>query len=102
MWPTRGGRRNGDDAAGPARLHARQKAFDGEERRREIGIDRCTPRFFISGFDRPRERQVCPGIRDENVHWAETTLDFSAHPFDVGKTRHVTGNADRFATCSID
>src|SRR6516164_11238104 len=83
--PARGGRRNRNDVAGSALLHARQEAFDGEEGRGEIAVDRCSPLLLARLLDWAGRGEAAAGIGDEDVERPEFPFNPAAHGFDIAE-----------------
>src|SRR5262252_161233 len=71
IGPARRGRRNRNDVPCSALLHARQEAFNREEGRSEIAVDRCSPLLLTRLLDWAGRGEAAAGIGDEDVERPE-------------------------------
>src|SRR5262245_32793841 len=75
--------RNRDDAAGVARLHAREHAFDAQKCCSQVSLDGRAPAFFADVLERARRRKTAASAGHQNVNRSERSLDLLAHRLDL-------------------
>src|SRR5262245_63322445 len=84
--------RNRDDAAGVARLHAREHAFDAQECCSQVSLDRRAPAFLADVLERARRRKTAASAGHQNVNRSERSLDLLAHRLDMIELRDLSHN----------
>src|SRR5262245_39163252 len=91
-----------DQATASSLLHPRKDAFDRQERRRQVAVDRRSPTLLRYLFQWSRFREAAAGIGDENVNRTERAFHLTPHRFDVLEARHIAHDLNHGSTSLLN
>lgn len=93
---------DGDDAALATFLHARQEAFQGQERGEQVGVHRRAPPVFRYFLKRGGRGEAATRVGDQDADRSQGFLDLAAHGFDLAEVGDIAGHRDRLSTVAGD